>query len=69
MSGHLNVYKVRDGVYALGRPGRKAVASCQWSVERGRYLGCRGKRPNIDPEAKSFKASRTLRAKLRELAN
>lgn len=69
MSGQLNVYRVRHGVYALGRPGKKAIASCQWSVERGRYLGCRGKAPLIPEEATRIKASAVLREKLKELAN
>lgn len=69
MSGNLQVYEVRKGVFALGTKGRKARAMATWSKKHNGYIGIRGVKPTITDEAKRAAASKTLREKLAELAN
>ena len=70
MSGNIQVYQIRPGVFALGTKGRKAVAVCTWSKPHNRYLGIRGRKPTIPTDLGRAKApSQVLREALRALAN
>lgn len=59
----LGIFQIRKGVFALGRPGKRAKAVCT-----AKGIGVRGVKPTIAEDAKRAAASARVRERLNELA-
>lgn len=51
----MEIFEIRQKVYALGKKGQKAETVCQWSKKHNRYIGVRGVRPTIPSDARPAK--------------
>lgn len=64
------IFEIRDGVFALGIPGKKAQAICSWSKKKNKYQGVRGRRPTIPADQKrAAGVSAAVKEALEALAN
>lgn len=63
-----SIYEIRDGVYALGIAGERAMAVCRWRDDGESVVGVRGVRPRIPKNIRKVHVGKAIKATLRFLS-